>query len=325
MRGHLLACLTLASVASAAPAADLNETRAPSVSEPAQFQDCDGCPDMIIVPAGRFIIGSPAKEPGRGQDEGPQKEIVFAEPFAVSRYEVTRAQYKAFLRQTGHKISGGCITDRRKPGTWAADDHTNVEDPGFEQGDNHPAACVSWNDAMAYIGWLNSRTGGGYRLLSEAEWEYVARAGSTTAYPWGASIHDGCRHLNGYDKMILGKKGNLYEGEVVPFANCSDGFVNTAPVGSFQANAFGIHDMLGNLGEWVADCATPSYAGMLEIGVSEGGDCSKRMVRGGSWGSQPRQLRSAERYRYSPTDVDDSIGIRVGKSMTAKARPNSAK
>ena len=323
MRAFLLGCAILLAFGPSELAEGSTTARVQPSSAPARFQDCDACPEMVIVPQGRFLIGSPEMEPGRGKDEGPQKEIVFAEPFAVSRFEVTRAQYQAFLRSTGHKISGGCITDRRKPGTWAADDQTNVNDPGFEQAANHPAACVSWNDAMAYVGWLNRQAGGGYRLLTEAEWEYVARAGSTTAYPWGASIHDGCRFMNGYDQMILAKKGNLYEGEAVPYATCSDGFVNTAPVGSFKANAFGIYDMLGNMGEWTADCATPSYAGMHQDGVSEDGDCSKRMVRGGSWGSQPRQLRSAERYRYSPTDVDDSIGIRVAKSLTLKASTKS--
>ncbi|MCL6699265.1 formylglycine-generating enzyme family protein [Sphingomonas sp. NSE70-1] len=320
MKAHLLGCLILLGFSSSSLAASSNTKKNAPASAPSQFRDCDACPEMVVIPAGRFLIGSPAQEPGRGQDEGPQTEIVFAQPFAVSRFEITRAQYQAFLRQSGHPISGGCITDRRKPGTWAADEQTNVEDPGFEQDDNHPAACVSWNDAMAYVGWLNSQTGGGYRLLAEAEWEYVARAGSTTAYPWGPSIHDGCTHMNGYDEQILGKKGNLYQGEQVPYAACSDGFVNTAPVGSFKPNAFGVYDMLGNMGEWTADCATPSYAGIRPDGASEGGDCTKKMVRGGSWGSQPRQVRSAERYRYRPTDIDDSIGIRVAKTIKPAAR-----
>lgn len=322
MRPYLLGGLMLLALNSSELATGSDIEPAPSSSAPAKFQDCSDCPEMVVVPAGSFLIGSPEQEPGRGQDEGPRKEIIFGQPFAVSRFEVTRRQYIAFLRDSGHKISGGCITDRRKPGTWAADDQTNVNDPGFKQAANHPAACVSWNDAIAYVEWLNRRSGGSYRLLSEAEWEYVARARSTTAYPWGASIHDGCRSMNGYDETILERKGNLYQGEAVPYARCSDGFVNTAPVGSFEANAFGIHDMIGNMGEWTADCATPSYVAMPQDGA-EGGDCSKRMVRGGSWGSQPRQLRSAERYRYNPTDVDDSIGIRVAKTITPDAGPDS--
>jgi formylglycine-generating enzyme required for sulfatase activity len=291
---------------------------ASSASAGTKFRDCDACPEMIVVPAGSFTIGSPADEAGRRDDEGPQKEIRIADPFAVSRFEVTRRQYDAFLRATGHAVSGNCMTDRRKPGTWALDAETNVHDPGFPQTGDHPAACVSWDDAKAYVAWLNARTGGGYRLLTEAEWEYAARAGSTAAYPWGASIHDGCGHMNGFDAAIVKKKGDLYKGEAVSFANCSDGYVNTSPVGSYAPNGFGIYDMIGNLGEWVEDCSTQSYASMRPDGTQESGDCSKRIVRGGSWGTQPRQLRSAERIRYSPDAIDDSIGIRVAKTLRPK-------
>jgi formylglycine-generating enzyme required for sulfatase activity len=289
------------------------------------FQDCEMCPEMIVIPAGTFVIGSPSTEQGRQPDEGPQRQVRIDRPFAVGKYEVSRSQYDAFLGDTGHKVSGGCVTDRRKAGNWASDERTNVHDPGFEQAADHPVACVSWDDAVAYIAWLNTKSGGGYRLLSEAEWEYVARAGSDTAYPWGPSIHDGCTFMNGFDTSILKKKGNLYESEVTPFAACSDGFVNTSPVGSFKPNAFGVHDMIGNLGEWVADCASSSYSSLEIDGISKGGDCSKRLVRGGSWGTQPRQLRSAERIRYNPTDVDDSIGIRVAKSLIGTMHAGVAK
>jgi formylglycine-generating enzyme required for sulfatase activity len=285
----------------------------------AKFRDCDGCPAMIVVPPGTFTIGSPPDEAGRRDDEGPQMEIRIARPFAIGQYEVTRQQYEAFLRDTNHPVSGNCMTDRRKPGAWALDAQTNFHDPGFPQSGNHPAACVSWNDAKAYIAWLNFKAGGNYRLLTEAEWEYAARAGSTTAYPWGSNIEDGCGHMNGFDKVILHKKGDLYKGEPISFANCSDGYLNTSPVGSYAPNTFGIYDMIGNLGEWVEDCSTQSYAAMQSDGTAQSGDCDKRMVRGGSWGTQPRQLRSAERIRYSPTDVDDSIGIRVAKSLPAKS------
>jgi formylglycine-generating enzyme required for sulfatase activity len=124
--------------------------------------------------------------------------------------------------------------------------------------------------------------------------------------------------MNGFDTVIVERKGDLYKGEAASFANCSDGYLNTSPVGSYAANAFGVFDMIGNLGEWVEDCSTQSYASMQPDGTPGAGDCSKRMVRGGSWGTQPRQLRSAERIRYSPTDVDDSIGIRVAKTLPQK-------
>ena len=314
MRPFLAGCLTLSGCWMTS-AADASAT--PIGSTQPHFRDCGKCPEMVIIPAGRFLIGSPPEELGRGQDEGPQTEIMFDRPFAVGRYEITREQYRAFLTSSGHKVSGGCITDRRKPGSWAPDEGTNFNDPGYDQAESHPAACLSWNDAIAYVTWLNGKTDGGYRLLSEAEWEYVARAGATTAYPWGASIHGGCEFANGYDEAILAKKGNLYKGEAVAYAACSDGFINTAPVGSFKPNAFGVYDMIGNMGEWIADCATPTYSGMQRDGSSKEGDCTKRMVRGGSWGTQPRQLRSAERIRYSPADIDDSIGIRVAKTLAA--------
>ena len=282
------------------------------------FRDCADCPEMIVVPAGTFRIGSPANEAGRGNDEGPQKNVQIAQPFAVGRYEITRRQYDAFLRATDRPVSGGCVTDRRKSGTWAPDAETNFRDPGYSQTGNHPAACVTWYDAEAYVAWLNSKAGGGYRLLTEAEWEYAARAGSSASYPWGSKAEDGCRYMNGFDRSIVAVKGDLYKGEPVSFANCSDGYVNTAPVGSYKPNAFGIYDMIGNLGEWVEDCATQSYDSLEPDGTAKDGDCGKRLVRGGSWGTQPRQVRSAERIRYSPDAVDDSIGIRVAKTLTPR-------
>jgi sulfatase modifying factor 1 len=310
--------LGLAILATAATNEASGSASPTSVATGAKFRDCEGCPEMIVVPAGTFKIGSPPDEAGRRDDEGPQMEIRIARPFAVAQYEVTRQQYEAFLRDANHPVSGNCMTDRRKPGTWAIDAETNFHDPGFPQTGKHPATCISWNDAKAYIAWLNAKADGGYRLLTEAEWEYLARAGSTTAYPWGPQIEDGCPYMNGFDQVIVDKKGDLYKGEPVSFANCSDGYLNTSPVGTYAPNAFGIYDMIGNLGEWVEDCSTQSYASMQSDGAAENGDCDKRMVRGGSWGTQPRQLRSAERIRYSPTDVDDSIGIRVAKSLPMK-------
>ena len=304
--GAFLLLLSAAS-SGAAPTALQTSSAKPVAGE--TFRECDDCPEMMVVPPGLFAMGSPSDEPGRRDDEGPRRQVRIDHPFAVGRFEITRGQYEAFLRDTGHAVSGNCVTDRRKPGQWAPDPQTNFHDPGFEQSADHPAACVSWNDARAYVGWLNRKTGGGYRLLTEAEWEYAARAGSSTAYPWGQGIDDGCAHMNGFDQVILEKKGDLYKGEAVSFASCSDGYVNTAPAGSFKPNAFGLYDMIGNLGEWVEDCSTQGY------GQPEVADCSKRMVRGGSWGTQPRQLRSAERIRYLPSDVDDSIGIRVAKSL----------
>lgn len=278
------------------------------------FRECPECPEMIVVPAGRFTIGSPASEPGRGADEGPQTEIEISSPLAVSRHEVTRGQYEAFVRATRRAISGNCITDRRKSGDWKPDPPTNFRDPGYTQTDKHPVACVTWDDAKAYAGWLNSKTGATYRLLSEAEWEYLARAGSTTAYPWGEKAAGGCAFMNGTDATFRKKYSHL------PYVKseleaCSDGVLNTAPVGSYRPNAFGIHDMIGNVGEWVEDCSAASYEGIDTKATPRTGDCAKHVVRGGSWGTIARQLRSAERLNYAPTDADDSIGIRVAREL----------
>ena len=187
--------------------------------------------------------------------------------------------------------------------------------PASPRPSTHPVACVSWNDAQAYVAWLNRQTSGGYRLLSEVEWEYLARAGSTTAYPWGADADSGCAHMNGSDTTL---RANYPEPEILPLdqgAACTDGALNTAPVGSYRANAFGLHDMIGNVSEWVEDCATDSYASVPADGGPAPGDCARRMVRGGSWGTYARQLRSAERLRYAPDDRDDSIGIRVARTI----------
>lgn len=281
----------------------------------ARIWDCAMCPELIVVPAGAFTIGSPAFEPGRGSDEGPQRRIVVGRAFAVGRFEVTRGEYEAFLAATGYPIAGNCITDRVNRGTWVPDPGTTLRDPGYPQTGTHPVACVSWNDARAYVAWLNRLTSGGYRLLTEAEWEYLARAGSTTAYPWGADVNLGCEHMNGSDatlRAVYPSPAVLPAGQT---ATCSDGALNTAPVGAYLPNAFGLHDMLGNVSEWVEDCATENYETMPEDGGAARGDCARRMVRGGSWGTYARQLRSAERLRYAPDDRDDSIGIRVARTL----------
>lgn len=287
----------------------------PSMTPGAVFWDCRGCPEMIVAPSGTLTIGSPNDEEGRRDDEGPQRTVRVTKLLAVGRFEITRDQYQAFLDATGHPVRGMCVTDRRKSGTWEPDPDTNFHDPGFAQAGNHPAACVSWFDAKAYIAWLNARTAGGYRLPSEAEWEYFARAGSTSAYPWGSDVDDGCPYMNGFDTTIVAQKGDLYGGETVPYATCSDDHLNTSPVGAYQPNAFGIFDTIGNLAEWTADCSSSSYEALVEDGTRTEQDCQTRMVRGGSWGTQPRQLRSAERIRYAPDALDDSIGFRVVKDL----------
>ena len=185
-----------------------------------EFSDCDVCPRMVVVPAGTFTMGSPASEEGRRDVEGPQHSVTIPAPLAVGVHEVTSSQWDACER------AGGC----------------GLAGPGW--GGNNPMVNVSWEDAQSYVSWLSQRTGAGYRLLSEAEWEYVARAGTRTARYWGESESDQCRYANGDDDWI----------------SCTDGHEDTAPAGSFEPNAFGLYDVLGNVAEWTQDCLNESYA-----------------------------------------------------------------
>lgn len=272
-----------------------------------RFTSCPDCPEMVVIPAGRFTMGSPDDEVGRGRDEGPRQIIDIAAPFAVSRFEITRHQYERFVRATHRPVSGGCITDRRKVGDWKPDRRTTFRDPGYRQSGKHPVVCVSWYDARAYVDWLSSVTGARYRLLTEAEWEYVARAGSTTAYPWGTDASQGCRFMNGTDRTTRRKYASL--DYVTDFGSCDDGALNTAQVGAYLPNRFGVFDMIGNVGEWVEDCSG-SYETGPESAIADR-KCERRVVRGGSWGTVARQLRTAERVNQVAIDLDDSIGIRV--------------
>ena len=209
------------------------------------FRDCPECPEMVVVPAGSFMMGSPSHEAGRGDDEGPRHRVTIEKPFAVGKYEVTFAEWDACV------ADGGCGGHR-------------PEDEGWGRG-RRPVINVNWDDAKAYVRWLNRKTGKQYRLPSEAEWEYAARAGTTTRYNWGDDIGRNRANCNGCGSRWDRKQ--------------------TAPVGSFRANVFGLHDVHGNVWEWVEDCLNYNYAGAPADGSPwTDGDCTLAAVlRGGSW------------------------------------------
>ena len=244
------------------------------------FRDCPECPEMVVVPAGRFHRG------GGYPYARPVHEVTISDPFAVGRYEVTRGEFVRFVQATGY-------------------DTENAGCPGFSQTDRHPVTCVSWYDAQAYVQWVSRQTGKPYRLLSEAEWEYVARAGTATEYWWGnTASHDYANY--GADKCCNG------------LATGADHWVTAAPVGSFTANAFGVFDTAGNVWEWVADCWNKDYRGAPTDGSAwTSGVCSQRVVRGGSWVNSPENLRSAVRIGL---DIglrnDDRFGFRVARTLT---------
>jgi sulfatase modifying factor 1 len=286
---------------------------------PDRLRDCAVCPEMVTVPSGVAILGATPADGHRRPDELPERTFTISEPFAVSRYEITRDQYEAFVRATGRRVGGDCLSDRRQRGNWVHDAETTFLDPGFSQAGNHPVACVNWVEANAYVDWLNTQTGGGYRLLTEVEWEYVARGGAANAvYPWGNDPAKGCAFANGFDQTAVAtyKRMDTSGYKVYDPLACTDGWLNTTPVGSLEPNAFGIYDMIGNVSEWIEDCHAPSHEAVSEAGappVVEGA-CARRIAKGGSWGTLGNNLRTAERFPYAQTHRDDSIGIRVAKS-----------
>ncbi len=239
-------------------------------------RDCPECPDMVVVPAGSFMMGSPSREQGRYDDEGPVHEVRIGAPFAVGVYEVTFAEWDAC------SAAGGC---GHRP-----------DDRGWGRGDR-PAINVSWEDAKGYVQWLSRKTKQGYRLLSEAEWEYAARAGTETAYSWGDAI--------GVNLANCNRCGSRWDNS------------KTAPVGSFGANAWGLHDMHGNVQEWTEDCWNGSYRGApSDGGAWLSGICAVRVLRGGSWDYLPANLRAANRLWNSSGLRIFGIGFRVARTLT---------
>ena len=271
-----------------------------------RFRDCPGCPELVVVPAGWFMMGSPAGENGRADEEGPQHRVEIAEPFAVSVQEVTGGEFARFVRATGHAMGNSCWTWDSKVENWVKGSAT-WRNPGFEQTDWHPVVCVNWDDARTYARWLSRETGERYRLLSESEWEYAARGGARTARYWGESESDQCRHANGADASTA------FDWRV----SCNDGHGRTSPVGSYTKNGFGLHDVLGNVWEWVQDCWNEDYAGAPADGRAwERGDCSRRVSRGGAWYSRPGVLRSADRGGYGTGFRGSHLGFRVTRTLT---------
>jgi formylglycine-generating enzyme required for sulfatase activity len=271
------------------------------------FRDRGDAPVMIVVPAGRALLGSDEAEtaregraPAAAAAERPRREVRFDRPFAIGKHHVTRRQFAVFARATRRRMAG-CVV--AIAGAWsdgASADH-DYRRVGFAQRDDEPALCVDWADATAYAAWLSARTGARYRLPSEGEWEYAARAGTQTARWWGDDTASICAHANGGDRAYA----VVMPADTTANTGCSDGYAHTNPVGRFAPNPFGLHDMLGNAWQWVADCFTPAV---------EGG-CAARAIRGGSWHNGTAVLRSATRFGLPPTLRSASLGFRVVREL----------
>ena len=299
--------LALAAPTAPSFAADAGET----------FQDCDVCPVMVTVPAGSFLMGAEIDEalgegspPEWAEDETPVHRVTIAAPFAVARTHVTKAEFRAFVAATGYETGPGCRT--YTDGRFQPIDAHSWRDTGTPHGDDHPVHCVSWTDAKAYAAWLAATTGRPYRLLSEAEWEYAARGGTTGPHYWPADA-------NPCDYGAFGDETShaLFADEgLLPGFPCTDGYAKTAPAGSFLPNPFGLYDMLGNAWEWLEDCHNPSYEGAPADGSAwVTGDCDKRALRGGGWEDPPAFTRIANRLAMDKDLRVESGGFRVGLSL----------
>ncbi len=289
----LLLCAATGTVATEIPERSLGKS----------FRDCADCPEMVVIAGGPFVMGAAPGEEARENladtfrhRSEPQREVM-VQRFSMGKFEVTRGQYRQFAEAT-RRGDDGCFV-------WAGAAFEKVatndwRDPGYAQDDNHPVACVSWDDADAYARWLSKKTGKRYRLPSEAEWEYAARADTATARYWGGDDSEVCRHANGADRSARTQVPGADQWAV---ADCDDRAAYTAPAGSYRANAFGLHDMLGNVEEWMQDCWNGNYRGAPTDGSAwTTGDCTLRAVRGGSWDDAPVGLRAAYRVG-SPTVI----------------------
>lgn len=236
-------------------------------------------PTMVMIPGGAFQMGSPASEPGRSSDEGPRHPVRLR-PFAIGKTEVTFADYDVFAEATG----------RKKP-----------NDYGWGR-DQRPVINVSWNDAVAYAIWLSAQTGQRYRLPSEAEWEYAARAGTDTPFWTGGCIRTDQANYNGnVDYNNCGARTGVYRQQ-------------TVEAGSLPANAWGLHEIAGNVWEWVRDCWHDSYQGApTDGGAWEEPGCAQRVDRGGGWSYVPERVRSADRSRLAPDEADHVLGFRLAR------------
>jgi formylglycine-generating enzyme required for sulfatase activity len=277
------------------------------------FRECVNCPEMVVVPSGEVLIGSNASDIDSGlaaANEAPQHRAVVKQPIAVGRFEITRDQYAAFVQSAGYKPSDRCYTfENNLPQERTGRSFLN---PGFVQDGNHPAVCVSWTDAKAYVQWLAQTTGKPYRLLSEAEFEYAARAGSRSRFGFSDDTAELCKFVNGADRAA--KNAGLPADAA--YMNCSDSYPFTAPVGSLAANAFGLSDMIGNVWEWTEDCFYGDYAtaGSDSAARVDAG-CTSHAVRGGDWFSTEASLRPAVRAKANADARHDDIGFRVARTL----------
>ena len=270
------------------PAEEEEEENEPIEYSKDPFRDCPYCPDLVIVPSGTFEYGSALDDPGRGRFEKPATFITITKPFAVGRLEILRQEYAAFIKETKHNSTVNCDAGAKRRGKF------DWQNPGFEQDNRHPVVCVSWKDATLYVAWLSAKTRRSYRLLSEVEWEYVAKAGTKTPYWQGSEISPWMANFN----------------------NSRDG---TVPGGSMPANKFGLADVSGNVWEFTSECDNSGGVAKPQSGPQiQGANECNRLVKGGGWNSSAAQTRHAARFAIPEVNATNSVGFRVARDIDGR-------
>lgn len=276
------------------------------------FRDCPDCPEMVVIPPGEFVMGFDGGEAERY--EGPQRRITIGYAFAIGKYEVTNAEYGRFIRDTGHVSGRDCNILR--DGRYRPEPDTSWINPGYGRAiaGDEPVVCIDWNDASAFVTWLSKKTGQKYRLASEAEWEYVARGNrGGHRFVWADRPTDACLESNLFDAAAAAAR----EESRIEAAPCNDGYAGVAPVGSRAANPFGVHDIIGNVWEWVEDC----YVMPLPESAPRDGSpqvtlgCDRRGAKGGSWLSSFSRQTPTFRGRDPVTLVSQIFGLRVVREL----------
>ena len=282
---------------------------------------------MVVVPAGSAKLGSDATERARvgivplfGDREGPRYRVTFARSYALGRTEITRGQYRAFSEATHRKPGDSCGVHDPAADTWSPKPGYDWTHPGFVQDDSHPAVCISYDDATAYAAWLTQKTGQPYRLPSDAEWEYAARGGTTTAWYWGDAPEAGCGVANILASGTVAALGSpkSMDNRMV----CTTARSFTTPVASYPANPFGLFDMAGNAFEWAADCNSADNSDAHGDGTARtSGNCPRHYLKGGAFHTPFWLTRPAVRGAPLPADIHMfTIGFRVARSLDRPAR-----
>lgn len=290
-------------------------------ADSASYRDCTDCPRLVVVPAGEARIGSTPEELAAANvsdrmapRELPPRRVRFV-AFALGVYPVTRGEFAAFVAATGHQPVAGCTVPKPEAEGFAVDPALSWRSPGFVQDDSHPVVCVSHNDATAYASWLARTTGKPYRLASEAEWEYAARAGFDRDRWWEGDAASVCRFVNGSDHSRAAVRRSVGgEDSVAP---CDDGWVYTAKVDAFPLSPWGL-SMIGNVREWVADCWVETHDGApLDASPRQAQPCDYRALKGSSFDYPAAHLRAPTRYRYPQETRYPNIGFRIARDLAA--------